>query len=111
MLSLQGSELIQQLVKECCSIRLEEMLWKEQHVTEQTLNSLVNIPQLLANQLQLSLDEAFIPKRFYATLISVVCEVLGKCHTAISTGSHDYSLSHIGYLVSKVIISDHGNSI
>ena len=86
------------------------MLWSEQQLEEQTLNNLINIPQLLGNQLQLHLEEFFIPKMFYRTLITVVCDVLVKCHTTISTGSHDCSLGHVSYLVSKIITSGyHGN--
>lgn len=108
--SLQGSHVIQQLAKDYCSSRLKEMLWSEQP-DEQTLTNLINMPQLLGNRLQLDLDEYFIPKTFYTTLISVVCDVLMKCYTATSTASHDYTLSHISYLVSKIITSGyHGNS-
>lgn len=110
ILSLQGSHVIQQLMKAYCSSRLKDMLWSEQ-ADEQILNNLINIPQLLGNRLQLDLDEFFIPKTFYTTLIIAVCEVLAKCHTAISIASHDYSLNHIGYLVSKIITSGyHGNT-
>ena len=111
MLSLQGSHLIQWLIKEyCCSDRLKDMLWTQQEVDQQTLTNLINIPQLLANRLQLELDECFIPRTFYLTLITTVCDVLLKCHNAISTGSHDCSLNHLGYFVSKIITSGcHGN--
>lgn len=115
MHSLQGSHLIQQLIKDycCCNdegSRLKDMLWTEQQIDRQTLDNLINIPQLLANRLQLELEECFIPKTFYVTLITAVCDVLLKCHTAISTGSHDYSLCHVGYLMSKIITSGcHGN--
>lgn len=86
------------------------MLWNEQQVNEQTLNNLINIPQLLGNRLQLDLEEYFIPKTFYTTLMTIICDVLKKCHVAISTGSHGYSLNHIGYLASKIITSGyHGN--
>ena len=87
------------------------MLWNEQQLEEQTLNNLINIPQLLGNRLQLNLEEFFIPKMFYSTLVSVVCDVLVKCHTAISTGSCDCSLSHIGYLVSKIVTSGHHGNV
>ena len=80
------------------------MLWSEQ-LEEQTINNLINIPQLLGNQMQLNLEEYFIPKIFYTTLIAAVCDVLVKCHTAISTGSHDCSLGHLSSLVSKIITS------
>ena len=86
------------------------MLWSGQP-DEQTLNNLINMPQLLGNQLQLDLDEFFAPKTFYASLIAVVCEVLARCHMAISAGSHDCSLGHISYLVSKIATSGyHGNA-
>ena len=108
--SLQGSQAIQKLVKEFCSLRLTDTLWSGQ-VDEQTLNNLINMPQLLGNRLQLDLDEFFVPKTFYTSLIAVVCEVLARCHTAISAGSHDCSLVHISYLVSKIATSGyHGNT-
>ena len=108
-LSLQGSYAIQKLVKEFCSLRLTDMLWSGQ-ADEQTLNNLINMPQMIGNRLQLDLDKFFIPKAFYATLIAIVCEVLARCHTAISTGSRDCSLIHISHLVSKVATSGyHGN--
>lgn len=108
--SLQGSHVIQQLAKDYCSSRLKEMLWSEQP-DEQTLTNLINMPQLLGNRLQLDLDEYFIPKTFYTTLISVVCDVLMKCYTATSTASHDYTLSHISYLVSKIITSGYHDAV
>lgn len=109
-LSTQGGHLIQQLIKNYCVSRLKDMLWDEQRVDTEALNNLINIPQLLSNRLQLELEEYFVPEMFYTTLMSAVCDVLLKCHVAISTGSHDYSLNHMGYLISKIVTSGyHGN--
>ena len=110
-ISVQGSHLIEQLIEECCTCRLKEMLLNEQESDEHTLNNLINIPQLLGNRLQLNLKQFFIPKTFYTTLLMTVCDVLAECHDAISNGTRDCSLGHIGHLVSKVTTSGyHGNN-
>ena len=86
---------------------LASVLWRDccqqQLLQLQDYSSIVNLPQLLGNRLELRLDQLFTPRLFLLKLMKVACAVLEKCHH--SMGSHDYSMSNLAHFIAKIITS------